>query len=164
MRHGLTVPYLHFIPNERVREDIGEEKRRSLRRLGFLSAGVIVGLAASDGLLGLGGPRSFVGGRVPISWRWRRHPRIRSSPPYPCSGGAPSASGRRMESCVRWIFSAVRFWYLLVWFQVSFFRSMVVIIDDGCCSSTLVFWGLSTTTFCLSTTTSSIMTRFARFH
>jgi hypothetical protein len=39
--------------------------------------------------------------------RRRRHPevRIRTSSPYPRSGGAPSASGRRVESCVRRIFS-----------------------------------------------------------
>jgi hypothetical protein len=38
--------------------------------------------------------------------RRRRHPkiRIRSSPPYPRSGGAPSASGGRVETCVRQIF------------------------------------------------------------
>jgi hypothetical protein len=82
------------------------------------SASVAAGPAASDGLLGLGGiadrgPQPLVGGRVPVSYfrvlcvffwmvRRRRHleGRIRSSPPYPRSGGAPTASGGRVELCV----------------------------------------------------------------
>jgi hypothetical protein len=50
----------------------------------------------------------------------------------------------------------------LVWFQVSLFRSTVVIIGDGCCSSALVLWGLSTTTSHVSTTISSTTISFAR--
>jgi hypothetical protein len=81
--------------------------------------------------------------------------RIRSFPPYPRFGGAPSASRGRVESCIQWIFSDLFSYHFISVFQVNLFRSMVVLFSDGCCSGALGLWDLSTTIFRLSTTTSS---------
>ena len=45
---------------------------------------------------------------------------------------------------------------------VGFFPSMLLFIGDSCCSGALVPWGLSTTTFRLSTTTSFVRLRRGR--
>jgi hypothetical protein len=64
---------------------------------------------------------------------------IRSFMSYPCSGGAPSAGEWHMESFALTDFSGSdHFPCLLVWFQISLFRSTVGIIDDGCCSGAQV--------------------------
>jgi hypothetical protein len=65
--------------------------------------------------------------------------------------------------CPSDLLRSVRFLLSLVWFQVSLFRSTVVIISDGCCCGVLVLWDLSTTTSRLSTTTSSTTTSFPGF-
>jgi hypothetical protein len=88
--------------------------------------------------------------------------RIRSYSSYPCAGGASHAGGGRVESCARRISRDRSVFVFVGVVQVSLFRSTIVIIGDGCCSSALVLWGLSTTTFRLSTTTSSTTISFAR--
>jgi hypothetical protein len=85
-------------------------------RVSIPSVGAVAGPPASDVLSGLGGtadPCLPLAGGFPFlvlgflyaffgMVRQRRDPevRIRSSPPYPRSGGVSSTGGRRMESCV----------------------------------------------------------------
>jgi hypothetical protein len=72
--------------------------------------------------------------------RWWLHLKveIRSSSSYPRSGGVSSASGWRVELCVRWIS------WNLVSFHVRWYGFMLVsfdiwLVDDGCCAGAQVF-------------------------
>uniref|UniRef100_M8B0Y7 Uncharacterized protein n=1 Tax=Aegilops tauschii TaxID=37682 RepID=M8B0Y7_AEGTA len=72
---------------------------------------------------------------------WLPKDGIRFFPPSPPFGGASSIVGGRVEVCLR---------------RVGSFRSMLLLICGSSCSIALVLWGLSTTTFRLSTTISFV--------
>jgi hypothetical protein len=107
-----------YIPNGYEKE-YKKEAIPNAARVSVPSASVGAGPTASDSLLGLGGMADlglssageFPHFRVFCVFFWmvrrQRHPKvsIRSSLPYPCSGGTPSASGGCVESCVLRIFS-----------------------------------------------------------
>jgi hypothetical protein len=103
-----------FVISPRTRDNRGDPQAATVS-IPFV--GTVAGPPVIDGLSGLGGTAdpglSPAGGFLfPVLGffcvffgmviRWR-HPkvRIRSSPPYSCSGGASSSGRGRMESCVR---------------------------------------------------------------
>jgi hypothetical protein len=76
--------------------------------------------------------------------RLRPEVRIRSSPPYPCSGGAPSAGRGHVESCAQRISWDPIGFRVLLWFQVVLFNLGLLWFA--------VLWELNMMSLCLSTT------------